>query len=93
MSRASHLRNLNFKINAGETVALVGPTGSGKTSIADLSIVFTMSGPTSVSISSFDVRDVTKESLGDHVAMVLQEPFLFSGTILKTFNIEVEIVI
>ena len=80
------LRNLNFKINAGETVALVGPTGSGKTSITALINRFYDVWAGSVSISGFDVRDVTKESLGDHVAMVLQEPFLFSGTIFENIQ-------
>ena len=80
------LRNLNFKIYAGETVALVGPTGSGKTSITALINRFYDVWGGSVSISGFDVRDVTKESLGDHVAMVLQEPFLFTGTIFENIQ-------
>ena len=80
------LRNLNFKIYTGETVALVGPTGSGKTSITALINRFYDVWGGSVSISGFDVRDVTKESLGDHVAMVLQEPFLFTGTIFENIQ-------
>ena len=80
------LRNLNFKIYAGETVALVGPTGSGKTSITALINRFYDVWGGSVSISGFDVKDVTKESLGDHVAMVLQEPFLFTGTIFENIQ-------
>ena len=80
------LKKLNFRINSGETVALVGPTGSGKTSITALINRFYDVWEGSVSIGGYDVRDITQQSLGDHVAMVLQEPFLFTGTILENIR-------
>jgi len=75
------LNGVSFRVEAGETVALVGPTGSGKTSITALAHRFYDVWEGRVSTGGRDVRDVTLESLGREVAMVLQEPFLFSGTI------------
>jgi ATP-binding cassette subfamily B protein len=75
------LRDISFKVAPGETVALVGPTGSGKTSTTALAHRFYDVWQGEVLIGGIDVRDLTLESLGHHVAMVLQEPFLFSGTI------------
>ena len=77
------LKNINFKVKPGETVALVGPTGSGKTSTTALVHRFYDIWEGSVKVGGHDVRDVTQDSLGRHVAMVLQEPFLFSGTIFE----------
>ena len=75
------LKNINFEVKPGETVALVGPTGSGKTSTTALVHRFYDIWEGSVKVGGHDVRDVTQDSLGRHVSMVLQEPFLFSGTI------------
>ncbi|MEQ8371244.1 MAG: ABC transporter ATP-binding protein, partial [Alphaproteobacteria bacterium] len=80
------LKNINFKVNPGETVALVGPTGSGKTSIMALVHRFYDVWDGQVLISGQDVRDVTQQSLGDEIAMVLQEPYLFTGTILENIR-------
>jgi ATP-binding cassette, subfamily B, multidrug efflux pump len=77
------LKNINFEVKPGETVALVGPTGSGKTSTTALVHRFYDIWEGSVKVGGHDVRDVTQESLGRHVSMVLQEPFLFSGTIFE----------
>jgi ATP-binding cassette subfamily B protein len=77
------LKNINFKVKPGETVALVGPTGSGKTSMTALVHRFYDVWEGSVKVGGHDVRDVTQDSLGRHVSMVLQEPFLFSGTIYE----------
>ena len=77
------LKNINFKVKPGETVALVGPTGSGKTSTTSLVHRFYDIWEGSVKVGGHDVRDVTQDSLGRHVSMVLQEPFLFSGTIYE----------
>ena len=66
----------------GEVVALVGPTGSGKTSITALTHRFYDVQKGTVKIGGHDVRDVTQETIGHHVGMVLQEPFLFSETVL-----------
>jgi ATP-binding cassette, subfamily B, multidrug efflux pump len=77
------LKDINFKVKPGETVALVGPTGSGKTSTTSLVHRFYDIWEGSVKVGGHDVRDVTQDSLGRHVSMVLQEPFLFSGTIYE----------
>ena len=75
------LRDISFKVAPGETVALVGPTGSGKTSITALVHRFYDTWQGEVLVGGHDVRDVTQDFLGREVAMVLQEPYLFSGTI------------
>jgi ATP-binding cassette subfamily B multidrug efflux pump len=80
------LKNINFKINPGETVALVGPTGSGKTSTTALLHRFYDVWEGEILIGGKDVRDVTQDSLGHNVAMVLQEPFLFTGTVLENIR-------
>ena len=75
------LRNISFRAEAGQTLALVGPTGSGKTSITALLHRFYDVQNGAIRIGGQDVRDVTLDSLGKHIGMVLQEPFLFSGTV------------
>jgi ATP-binding cassette subfamily B multidrug efflux pump len=75
------LHDISLKVAAREVVALVGPTGSGKTSITALAHRFYDVQEGRVLVGGHDVRDVTQESLGAMVGMVLQEPFLFSGTI------------
>ncbi|MFW5737732.1 MAG: ABC transporter ATP-binding protein [Spirochaetota bacterium] len=80
------LRDISFTVNPGETVALVGPTGSGKTSLTALAHRFYDVWDGRILIDGNDVRDVTQESLGRNIAMVLQEPFLFTGTILENIR-------
>ena len=75
------LKGVSFRINPGETVAIVGPTGCGKsTTMALLRRLYDVTDG-SVLVSGHDVRNVTQASLGRHIAMVLQEPYLFTGTI------------
>lgn len=80
------LKNVSFRVNPGETVALVGPTGSGKTSAMALVHRFYEVQGGAVLVGGHDVRNVTQESLGEQVAMVLQEPFLFTGTIFDNIR-------
>ena len=80
------LKNVSFKVNPGETVALVGPTGSGKTSSMALVHRFYDVWEGQVLVGGHDVRDLTQDSLGRQVAMVLQEPFLFTGTVLENIR-------
>jgi len=75
------LKDVNFQVNSGETVALVGPTGSGKSSSMALIHRFYDVQDGAVLVGGRDVRDVTQKSLGRHIAMVLQEPYLFTGTV------------
>lgn len=80
------LRNVSFSVAPGETVALVGPTGSGKTSAMALVHRFYEVQSGAVLVGGHDVRDVTQESLGERIAMVLQEPFLFTGTVFENIR-------
>ncbi|MGO9817140.1 MAG: ABC transporter ATP-binding protein [Acidocella sp.] len=80
------LKDLSFTVPANSTVALVGPTGSGKTSVSALIHRFYDVNEGQVHIGGQDVRDVTLASLGRHIAIVLQEPFLFTGTILENIR-------
>jgi ATP-binding cassette subfamily B multidrug efflux pump len=75
------LHDVSLKVKPRQVVALVGPTGSGKTSITALVHRFYEVDQGSVKVGGHDVRDVSLESLGKVIGMVLQEPFLFSGTI------------
>ncbi len=92
------LKNINFKINPGETIALVGPTGSGKTSTTALVHRFYEIWEGQINIGGVNISDIKLESLGKNVSMVLQEPFLFSGSIIdniiySTKNVSYEQVI
>ena len=80
------LKNINFRIEPGETVALVGPTGSGKTSITSLLHRFYDIWEGEILISGKDVRDVELSSLGDNIGMVLQEPYLFSSSVYENIR-------
>ncbi len=75
------LNNVSFRVEPGETVALVGPTGSGKTSTTALIHRFYETWEGQVMVGGHDVRDVTQESLGRQVSMVLQDPYLFTGSV------------
>jgi len=75
------LRDVDLTIQPGQTVALVGPTGAGKTSIANLIARFYDVSEGAVRIDGVDVRDVTQRSLRRQFGLVPQDPFLFSGVI------------
>ncbi|MDF2502950.1 ABC transporter ATP-binding protein [Clostridium sp.] len=80
------LNNLNFKINPGETVALVGPTGSGKTTIVNLISRFYDSTKGEVLIDNTNVKNVNIESLRSQMGIMLQDTFLFSSTIRENIR-------
>jgi ABC-type multidrug transport system fused ATPase/permease subunit len=75
------LHDINLTIEPGQTVALVGPTGAGKTSIGNLIARFYDISSGAVKIDGVDVRLVTQESLHRQIGLVPQDSFLFSGTI------------
>ena len=77
----SALRNINLHIQPGQTVAVVGPTGSGKTSLVNLIMRFYDPTSGSVKIDGHDLRDVTLPSVRGQISLVLQDPFIFSGKI------------
>ena len=75
------LKNVSFEAKSGETIALLGATGSGKTSIINLLPRFYDPTEGSITIDGHELRDVTLDSLRSQIGIVLQETTLFSGTI------------
>ena len=75
------LKDVNLIIQSGEVVALVGPTGAGKSTIAKLISRFYDPDKGKILIDGYDLRDVQLESLRKQIAVVPQEPFLFNGSI------------
>jgi len=75
------VQHVNFTVQPGEVVAIVGPTGAGKSTLASLIIRFYDPESGRVLLDGHDVRDLTVRTLRDNIALVLQEPVLFSGTI------------
>lgn len=80
------LQDINFTIEPGQTVAIVGPTGAGKTSIINLLMRFYDPQKGRVLIDGFDLSQVQLPSLRSQVALVLQDSFLFSGTIAENIR-------
>jgi ABC-type multidrug transport system fused ATPase/permease subunit len=75
------LHNINLTVKPGETVAIVGQTGSGKSSLVSLTARFYEVNKGAVTVDGYDVRDVTQQSLRRQIGIVPQDPILFSGTI------------
>ncbi len=75
------VKGIDLTIQPGETVAFVGRTGAGKTTLVALLNRFYDVTEGRITIDGYDIRDVTQDSLARQTAMVLQEPFLFSGSI------------
>jgi ABC-type multidrug transport system fused ATPase/permease subunit len=80
------LKDVSFTAEPGQTIALVGPTGAGKTSIASLLARFYDIASGSITIDGVDVREVTMASLRSQMGAVPQDPFLFSGTIAENIR-------
>jgi ATP-binding cassette, subfamily B, bacterial len=80
------LKNISLEISAGQTVAIVGATGAGKTTLVSLIPRFADAWEGRVLIDGHDVREVQLRSLRDQIAIVLQEPFLFPLTIAENIS-------
>lgn len=77
------LKNISFEIKPGEMVAFVGPTGVGKTTIMSLINRFYDIDSGTIKIDDVDIKDVSLRSLRDNISMVLQDVFLFNGTVAE----------
>jgi ABC-type multidrug transport system fused ATPase/permease subunit len=80
------LQNINFVAEPGQTVALVGPTGAGKTSIVSLLMRFYDVLQGRITVDGHDLRQVTHDSLRGQMSIVLQDTFLFSGTVMDNIR-------
>ncbi len=78
---ADVLKKISFKVEKGKTVALVGSSGGGKTTICHLIPRFYLRDEGTITIGGTDINDVTTETLRDKIALVAQDVFLFSGSI------------
>jgi ATP-binding cassette subfamily B protein len=81
------LRHINFTVSSGQTIALVGHTGSGKTSIINLIAKFYLPTAGQLLIDGVDIRELRGESLHRQIGIVLQNNFLFSGTVLDNIRV------
>jgi len=75
------IENLNIDVKSGQKVAIVGPTGAGKTTLVNLLMRFYEIQGGSIKVDGIDIRDIKKYNLRKHFGMVLQDTWLFSGTI------------
>jgi ATP-binding cassette subfamily B protein len=81
------LQNISFLAKPGQTVALVGHTGSGKTSIINLISKFYLAKSGTILIDGYDIQKVTSPSLRKQIGLVLQTNFLFTGTVLENIRL------
>ena len=80
------LKNVSLEIPPGETLAIVGPTGAGKTTIVALVSRFYDVTGGRITVDDHDIRDVTRSSLAGQMSLVLQEPFLYSDTVAENIR-------
>ncbi|WP_234123075.1 ABC transporter ATP-binding protein [Clostridium hydrogenum] len=83
---ATILKSISFKVNSGETIAIVGPTGAGKTTIINLLSRFYDVSSGKLLIDGIDIQAVTIESLRKQMGVMLQDTFIFSGTIMDNIR-------
>lgn len=81
------LKNIHFEAKQGETIALVGHTGSGKSSIMNVLFRFYDSKKGEIRIDGRNIKDIPKQTLREHMAIVLQDPYLFTGTIRSNVSL------
>lgn len=80
------LQDIAFETESGQTVAVVGPTGAGKSTLVSLIPRFYEVSQGAVHLDEHDVRSVTQQSIRKQIGMVLQEPFLFSGSVMENIR-------
>lgn len=81
------LKDISFEAKQGETVALVGHTGSGKSSIMNLLFRFYDASKGSIVIDGMNIQDMPRQTVRDHMGIVLQDPYLFSGTVESNISL------
>ncbi|WP_040982037.1 ABC transporter ATP-binding protein [Oceanobacillus jeddahense] len=84
------LKDISFQVKAGQTTAFVGHTGSGKSSIMNLLFRFYDPQKGSITIDGMDTLSLSRQQVRSHMGIVLQDPFLFSGTILSNVTMHDE---
>jgi len=80
------LRDITFKVKKGETVAIVGPTGSGKSSLVHLLLRLYDYNSGSIKVDGIELKDIERKHIRSNVGIVLQEPFLYSRTIKENIK-------
>lgn len=80
------LEHFDLHVEPGQTIALVGPTGAGKTTVINMLTRFYDVSAGSVRIDGIDVRDVTLHSLRSEVGVLMQDPFIFHGTVMENIR-------
>ena len=75
------IENFNLQVNKGELVAIVGPTGAGKTTIVNLLMRFYEIGSGAIKVDGVDIRDISRKNLRSVMGMVLQDTWLFEGSV------------
>ena len=80
------LENFNLHVKPGETIALVGPTGAGKTTVINMLTRFYDVREGSVTVDGIDVRDASLYSLRQEVGVLMQDPFIFKGTVIDNIR-------
>ena len=85
-SKGTLLKDISFNINSGESIALVGPTGAGKTTIVNLISRFYNINSGKILIDNQDITAVSLSSLRKQMGIMLQDSFIFSGTIMDNIR-------
>ncbi|WP_146547499.1 MULTISPECIES: ABC transporter ATP-binding protein [Rummeliibacillus] len=82
------LKDIDFEAKQGETIALVGHTGSGKSSIMNLLFRFYDVTKGSITIDGMNIQDHSRQTIRQHIGIVLQDPYLFTGTVASNVSLE-----
>ncbi len=80
------MKNVNFKVDQGQMIAIVGPTGAGKTTLVNLLLRFYDISEGSIKIGGVDIRDIRRKDLRKLFGMVLQDSWIFTGSIIENIR-------